>query len=133
MLGAVCIQETWLDESKSDEEMLPFKINGYKLIQQGSQCSKHGGLAIYLNELYEFDSKNLGLSSSFFEYQCIEVHGGDITDKITICNVYRPPKLNNSDRFVRPFLEDFTKVMTVLSKTKHVCAVTGDFNIDIQK
>ena len=34
-LGAICIQETWLDEPDPKEKISPFSFPGYKLIQQG--------------------------------------------------------------------------------------------------
>ena len=45
--GAICLQETWLE---SNADLSLFQIPGYKLIHQGSRCTKHGGLIIYLND-----------------------------------------------------------------------------------
>ena len=45
--GAICLQETWL---RNDADISLFNIPGYRLIHQGSKCTKHGGLIIYLNE-----------------------------------------------------------------------------------
>ena len=47
--------------------------------------------------------------------------------------MYRPPRLNNSDRAIRPFLHEFGKLMNNLSKVSHASAVAGDFNIDLLK
>ena len=41
--GAICLQETW---STSDADITLFEIPGYKLIHQGSRCTRHDGLII---------------------------------------------------------------------------------------
>ena len=92
----------------ADDALRPFLINSYKFITQGKQCSKHGGLAIYLNEMYEHNKINYEITCNHWEYQCIEVFGGDISNNIIICNVYRPPRLNNNDRAIKPFLNEFS-------------------------
>ena len=52
-LGAICIQETWLDDANSITDTRPLSINGYNLITQGKRCSKHGGLGIYIKDQYQ--------------------------------------------------------------------------------
>ena len=47
--GAICLQETW---PSSDADVSLLHIPGYKLIHQGSRCTRHGGLVIYLYEQY---------------------------------------------------------------------------------
>ena len=54
--GAVCLQETWLT---SEADVSLFEIPGYTLIHQGSRCTKHGGLIIYLNENYSYELRNM--------------------------------------------------------------------------
>ena len=49
--GAICLQETWLS---SDADVSLLHIPGYKLIHQGSKCTRHGGLIIYLHEEYTY-------------------------------------------------------------------------------
>ena len=44
--GAICLQETW---TSSDSDLSLLQLPGYQLIHQGSKCTKHGGLMIYLN------------------------------------------------------------------------------------
>ena len=48
--SAICLQETWLSD---DSDLRLIQIPGYTMISQGSICTSHGGLAIYLNELYK--------------------------------------------------------------------------------
>ena len=47
--GAICIQETWLNDN-DDASM--YNIPGYNMIHQGKTCCGHGGLIIYLNDKY---------------------------------------------------------------------------------
>ena len=54
--SAICLQETWL---RNDADISLFSIPGYRLIHQGSKCTKHGGLIIYLNERYSYKLRNL--------------------------------------------------------------------------
>ena len=61
--GAICLQETWLS---SDADVSLLHIPGYKLIHQGSRCTRHGGLVIYLHEQYIYISYEIctrGLTS----------------------------------------------------------------------
>ena len=48
--SAIYLQETWT----SNDPDLPFQLPGYQLIHQGSKCTKHGVLIIYLNDNYSY-------------------------------------------------------------------------------
>ena len=52
--SAICLQESWLRES-DDTSLL--NIPGYNLIHQGTRCSKHGGLIIYLHENFTYTKR----------------------------------------------------------------------------
>ena len=54
--GAICLQETW---TSNDSDLSLLQLPGYQLIHQGSKCTKHGGLIIYLNESYSYKMRNL--------------------------------------------------------------------------
>ena len=43
--GAIRLQETWL---RNDADISLFNIPGHRLIHQGSKCTKHGGMIMYL-------------------------------------------------------------------------------------
>ena len=73
--GAVCLQETWLT---SDADVTLFDIPGYKLIHQGSRCTRHGGLIIYLHEKYCYEVRNLYSSSDIWEGLFIDVTGHNL-------------------------------------------------------
>ena len=132
-IGAICVQETWQDEPKTNDDLNQFHINGYALLTQGRTCSRHGGLSIYLNDQYEYKLMNYDINCTKWEFQCVEIFGGNIKNKITICNIYRPPIHNNNNRVISTFLEEYSKLIRILSKVKHVCAVAGDLNLNLLK
>ena len=57
----------------------------------------------------------------------------DSGKKITICNIYRPPRNNNNHVSIDSFLLDFSPVVKSLSKISKNVALAGDFNIDLLK
>ena len=86
--GAICLQETWL---RNDADISLFSIPGYRLIHQGSKCTKHGGLIIYLNERYSYKLRNLYTRSDIWEGLFVDVTGYNLRRPLTIGNIYRPP------------------------------------------
>ena len=55
-------------------------IDGYKLIHRPKSCSAHGGLAIYIRHLYEFDEvyslrNNTDWEALFVKLRCTELSG----------------------------------------------------------
>ena len=61
--GAICLQETW---TSTDSDLSLLQLPGYQLIHQGSKCTKHGGLMIYLNESYSYKIRNLFTNSNIY-------------------------------------------------------------------
>ena len=128
-LSTICIQETWLGDN---DDTSPVELNGYKLIPQGKRCSEHGGLFIYLNTIYEHKMKIIDTQCTSWEFQCIDIYGGDLSEHITLCNVYRPPK-TGVNRVLTQFKDEFRILLTSLSRLTGTCAVAGDFNLNILK
>ena len=73
--GAICLQETWLS---SDADVSLLHIPGYKLIHQGSRCTRHGGLVIYLHEQYAYKLRNMYTRSDIWEGLFIDVSGHNL-------------------------------------------------------
>ena len=101
--GAICLQETWLT---SDADLSLLKLPGYNIIHQGTKCTKHGGLIIYLSEMYSFKLRNLCNDSDIWEGLFIDVTGHNLRKPLTICNIYRPPHDNNSNDNISNFLSE---------------------------
>ena len=126
--GAICLQETWLT---SDANLSLLKLPGYNIIHQGTKCTKHGGLIIYLSEMYSFKLRNLCNDSDIWEGLFIDVMGHNLRKPLTICNIYRPPHDNNSNDNISKFLSELSPVLDILQRENTYAAVVGDFNINL--
>ena len=88
--SAICLQETWLSDD-SDTSLL--QIDGYQLLSQGKTCTSHGGLAIFLNNNFNFIHSRSYVKSTIWKPQFTEI----LIDrkgkrKLVLGNVYRPPR-----------------------------------------
>ena len=126
--GAICLQETWL-ESNSDLSLL--QIPGYKLIHKGRKCSKHGGLIIYINEIYSYVLRDLAEEPTGWEGLFVDITGPMLNRPFTIGNIYRPPRNNNSTQCIEIFLSEITPIITKLQNENTYSAIVGDFNINL--
>ena len=126
--GAICLQETWLT---SDAGLSLLKLPGYNIIHQGTKCTKHGGLIIYLSEMYSLKLRNLCNDSDIWEGLFIDVMGHNLRKPLTICNIYRPPRDNNSNDNISKFLSELSPVLDILQKENTYAAIVGDFNINL--
>ena len=126
--GAICLQETWLS---SDADVSLLHIPGYKLIHQGSRCTRHGGLVIYLHEQYTYKLRNMYKRSDIWEGLFIDVSGHNLHRPITIGNIYRPPHNNNNNANIEKFIEEMSPIINTLQKENKYATIVGDFNINL--
>ena len=98
---AICLEETWLSP-KCDTSF--FNIPGYHLIHQGKTCSQHSGLIIYLSDKFSYSIKDIQVKSELWYGQFIDVYGENLMGKITVGNIYRPPRSNNNNVTLRKFI-----------------------------
>ena len=126
--SAICLQETWLS---SDSDTSLFKIEGYKLTSQGKMCSSHGGLAIYINEKFNFSTIDLNINSQIWEGQFIEIENIESNKSLILGNVYRPP--NNTNTLYQSFTNEFIPILENLQRSNRETIIAGDFNIDLLK
>ena len=110
--SAICLQETWLS---SDSDTSLFKIDGYKLTSQGKMCSSHGGLAIYINENFNFSTIDLNINSQVWEGQFIEIENIESNKSLILGNVYRPP--NNTNNLYQSFTNEFIPILENLQRS----------------
>ena len=123
--GAICLQETW---TSNDSDLLLLQLPGYQLVHQGSKCTKHGGLIIYLNESYSYKMRNLYTSSNIWEGLFIVINGGNLYRTFTIGNIYRPPHDNNDNVNIQLCVSELSSIMEILQSEKMYAAIVGDFN-----
>ena len=100
-IDAILLQETWLTEKQCKENALKiYNIPGYHAIPFGRKCGRKGGLLIYLRECYSYTPRDLYTTSNQWEGLFIDVtqkHNVNLPNKITLANIYRPPRGNNSN------------------------------------
>ena len=102
----ICLQETWLEDKIQGGF---YDLPGYNAIHQGKTCSAHGGLSIYLKEHIRYNIINTESFTSW-ENQFIEIPGVGHNKKITIGNIYRPPRDRNED--YNSFITEFSSILT---------------------
>ena len=121
--SAICSQETWLSDN-SDTSLIQIDI--YTLISKGKTCSAHGCL-IYLHNTCHYTTILINIPMG---------HMGRTTQQTNkqnhniIGNIYRLPRdINNYQKFI----DEFTKVLTELQKSKGEVVIAGHYNIDLLK
>ena len=69
------------------DDMSIFNIDGYDRISQGKSCSNKGGLAIYIDNMFDYEIvMNLNIYKQW-EGLVIKVKGDTLTNPFIICNV----------------------------------------------
>ena len=128
IFSAICLQETWL---KDNADVSLLHIPGYHLIHQGTRCSEHGGLIVYLSDKFTYRIKNVYNASSRWEGLFLDVYHEDLKSKIVIGNIYRPPRRNNCNGEIKLFLDEFKPVVQNLNKEKAAIFLPGDYNLNL--
>lgn len=130
-LDILCLQETWLSAS-SDVSHL--QIEGYTLITRGKSCSAHGGVAIYISDMFDFDVLPIESLSNSWDGLFIEArikNYANNSKKIVFGNIYRPPR-NRIENY-RAFNEEINEITSNLQRSRQEVILTGDFNLDLLK
>ena len=121
----ICIQETWLSDNYDTTDLL---LEGFNLVTQGTKCSSHAGLAIYVKKHLNFTILPMYDSSDVWEGLFIELKN-NFHKSVVIGNIYRPPRdiNNNYQRFIR----ELTPILSAFEKRNAEVILAGDFNIDL--
>ena len=125
-LGAICLQETWLS---NNVDINLFSLCGYTTVMLPASCSSHGGLIIYIHDEFTYDVRDIYNKSEIWEGLCVDIYHNSFSKKLTLCNVYRPPRPRNDD--IKAFIDVFSPILENLAKENDNLAVCGDFNIDL--
>ena len=117
--SAICLQESWLSE---DDDIFMYQLDGYT-------CSPKGGLVIYLHENFTYSTVALYERSDVWEGQFIQISGNELSFKLLLGNVYRPPRdiLHNYNTFN----DEFNHVLEQLTRSKPEVIIAGDYNINL--
>ena len=132
----IFLQETWLTDKQCDSnEIKRFDIPGYHTIPLGRKCGRKGGLIIYLHEKYKYVIRDkLYKASNDWEGLFVDVthcNNEKLNSKLTLANVYRPPRDNNSDTSINKFLKPYSEIHKKLTKENSTLITAGDFNINL--
>jgi hypothetical protein len=128
-LSAICLQETWL---AADSDVSLIQLPDYKLIHKGKSCSAHGGVAIYLQEKFEYEIIDISSASNIWDgiFIKVSINYANIRKKVILGNIYRPPRPTVEN--ITTFIQEFNHLMNSLRNYKNVI-ITGDFNLDLLK
>jgi hypothetical protein len=124
-LDMILLQETWLS-SEHDTSLL--QLDGYDLITQPYEITKHGGLAMYIRQGLEYNVTQITRSQSgTWEGQFLNMKFHE-NKHLTIGNIYRPPRdlIDSHNNFRTEFEE-------CLACFAGDVLIGGDFNIDFLK
>ena len=123
------MQEIWFS---ANADLSPYILSGYHIISTGHYASNHGGLVIYLNDIWNYDIITCDTDSHIWERQIIEItNPSNIARKmITIGDIYRPSYnlQNNMDTFMAEFNDSLLQYDGNSSST-YFC----HYNIDLLK
>jgi endonuclease/exonuclease/phosphatase family metal-dependent hydrolase len=125
MFDAICLQETWITGSPPDFSM--FNIPRYTTIPLSASISSHSGLVIYLHERHQFTMCDFAYNKTIWEALFIKVFGKYVRNSICLGNIYRQPREQN----IEDFLKDLKPILHSLGKEKNDTLLVGDFNIDL--
>ena len=125
---AICLQESWLSDY---HDVSVFQIPGYNLVHQGKRCCGHGGLMVYIQNQYSYTVRNMYDTSNYWEGLFLDITGPDITNKITLCNIYRPSTSNESNFVIESFISEITPIVEALDKENSNLIFLGDFNLNL--
>ena len=128
--SVICLHESWL---RDEEDITPYLLPGYNVINQGRVCSKHGGLMIYVKDSFTYKIQKLYKKSDIWEGLFIEIKGDQLIKPITIGNIYRPPFDINSNSNVENFIQQFNPLIDKISWNNSHAIILGDYNIDLLK
>ena len=114
-VDVMCVQETWLNGLIGDALV---NIPGYITIRlDRANQSGYGGVAMYIRNTLSYKQVQMG---NLGTYESTWITVDTSSGRITIGNIYRPPKTN-----VNAFLRDLEDTIAALSNY----ALLGDFNI----
>ena len=91
----------------------------------------HSGLFTYVKDEYKCSVRPTCQNSNIFEGLFIDVKSENLPKKITLGNIYRPTKQNNSITEVNNFMGEIIPIIDGLSKENSQLAISGDFNINL--
>ena len=126
--SAINIQETWISKK---EDITHFLLPEYNAVALDATCSSHSGLVTYIHKKFQFVNLDLYKKSQMWEGLFLDVFGGGLQKRITLCNIYRPPRDRNTD--IESFIREISPLLNQISQSENDALFCGDLNIDLLK
>ena len=126
----MCFKEARINEHSNCD---PLNLPKYDLVTSPYCASKKGGLAMYIHESFFYNERNLYKKSRHWEAQFVDIYGPSIPNKVTIGNIYRPPRDNNDIHSVESFISEFKPCLIQLRREDAYSILCGDYNINLLK
>ena len=120
--SVICLQETWLSEN---DDLSPFQIEGYNCVSQVKSCSNKGGLILYKDNTFTFETKMNFNMYQHWEGTTVKHSGNGLPNPLKIFNLYRPPR---SNQILKQFIEELTPIIDTMMSQHHNIALVGDTN-----
>ena len=94
---------------------------------------KKGGLAVYVHGKYRkpIKQENIYKTSKDWEALIVDISNETQSTKITICNIYRPPRDNYSNASLDKFLAPFEILIRKLTNQNSFLTLCGDSNVNL--
>ena len=89
-----------------------YQLDGYTCISEGRKCSSKRGLVIFLHEKCTYSTVALYERSDVWGGQFIQISGNELSYKLLLGNVYRPPRDILED--YNTFNDEFSHVLEQL-------------------
>lgn len=121
-LDFVLICETFLNDTNHKL----FEIDGYKMVDRHRTSSIRGGVAIYINNKYDFKIRNdLSIfEENVFESIFVELNTG--SKNLVIGEVYRIPNTNEQS-----FLDQYESIVSQVNAEKKELLIGSDQNLNL--
>src|SRR6218665_1078096 len=121
----VAISETWVNKNTEDQ----LQLTGYTAVYNSREDRIGGVVAILVKENIKYWPLDLGISPKHNTYESVFIQvQQEKSPDLVIGVIYRPP-----GQSLPEFNDDFSILISILSKTKRNLILLGDFNIDLLK
>ena len=88
---------------------------------------------MYIHNTFSFTVRDIDPHSDIWEGLFIDVYNEYMDKKITVCNIYRPPKKNDCNDIIETFTRQMSPIISSLAKENKHVVFAGDYNIDLLK
>ena len=108
------------------------QLHGYTTFHVKASCSTHGGVVTYVDNTYEGTVRDQVNNSDIWDGLFLEISHENLTNKIIVGNIYKPPKDNNCVN-VNGFVSQLEPILSDLGDTNAEVLICGDYNINLLK